>query len=202
MVLLVQEMVYSCNLGEEDECRKKEILVVSDQLVPEEVKQRKEMGCNIPKVLEMQKSFSTNTVCDRLVLGSRRSSVQAWQSARPCLQLGFSIMMMMIVVMAMTMIVVMVMEMVLVMVMAMATISKTQLVTRFPHCDCIQLGYSVHAVAKVGRVLILMKAMSIMKKLSSADENSPQKIYNPYMSDTLCSFKALHLLFSVFLIYH
>ena len=21
--------------------------------------------------------------------------------------------------------------------------------TRFPHCDCIQLGYSVHAVAKV-----------------------------------------------------
>lgn len=37
MVLLVQEMVYACNLGEEDECRKKEILVVSDQLVPEEV---------------------------------------------------------------------------------------------------------------------------------------------------------------------
>ena len=35
--LLVQEMVYACNLGEEDECRKKEILVVSDQLVPEEV---------------------------------------------------------------------------------------------------------------------------------------------------------------------
>ena len=38
MVLLVQEMVYACNLGEEDECRKKEILVVSDQLVPEEVR--------------------------------------------------------------------------------------------------------------------------------------------------------------------
>ena len=37
MVLLVQEMVYACNLGEEDECRKKEILVVSDQLVSEEV---------------------------------------------------------------------------------------------------------------------------------------------------------------------
>ena len=37
VVLLVQEMVYACNLGEEDECRKKEILVVSDQLVPEEV---------------------------------------------------------------------------------------------------------------------------------------------------------------------
>ena len=41
MVLLVQEMVYACNLGEEDECRKKEILVVSDQLVPEEVRKRK-----------------------------------------------------------------------------------------------------------------------------------------------------------------
>ena len=38
MVLLVQEMVYACNLGEEDECRKKEILVVSDQLVSEEVR--------------------------------------------------------------------------------------------------------------------------------------------------------------------
>ena len=52
MVLLVQEMVYACNLGEEDECRKKEILVVSDQLVPEEVgpgkrKYNHEVGCNI-----------------------------------------------------------------------------------------------------------------------------------------------------------
>ena len=59
MVLLVQEMVYACNLGEEDECRKKEILVVSDQLLPEEV--ALEIYRNIPKVLKMQKSFWTNT---------------------------------------------------------------------------------------------------------------------------------------------
>ena len=27
---------------------------------------------------------------------------------------------------------------------------------RFPHCDCIQLGYSVHAVAKVRGVLYIV----------------------------------------------
>jgi len=81
MVLLVQEMVYACNLGEEDECRKKEILVVSDQLVPEEVGPGE------------QKKFSPNLA-----------------------------------------------------------ISKALPATGFPHCDCIQLGYSVHAVAKVGKL--------------------------------------------------
>ena len=63
MVLLVQEMVYACNLGEEDECRKKEILVVSDQLVSEEVgpnerKYKSNVGYTIkkknPKNLEQQ----------------------------------------------------------------------------------------------------------------------------------------------------
>merc|ERR1712223_287898 len=81
MVLLVQEMVYACNLGEEDECRKKEILVVSDQLVPEEVAPGE------------QRKFSPNLA-----------------------------------------------------------ISKALPATGFPHCDCIQLGYSVHAVAKVGKL--------------------------------------------------
>lgn len=81
MVLLVQEMVYACNLGEEDECRKKEILVVSDQLVPEEVGPGE------------HRKFSPNLA-----------------------------------------------------------ISKALPATGFPHCDCIQLGYSVHAVAKVGKL--------------------------------------------------
>merc|ERR1712110_747445 len=31
-------------------------------------------------------------------------------------------------------------------------ISKALPATGFPHCDCIQLGYSVHAVAKVGKL--------------------------------------------------
>ena len=30
---------------------------------------------------------------------------------------------------------------------------------RFPHCDCIQLGYSVHAVAKVGEMMLVMSMM-------------------------------------------
>ena len=45
---------------------------------------------------------------------------------------------------------------------------------RFPHCDCIQLGYSVHAVAKVGRmmIMIILKVTSMMMKV--ADQHTPK----------------------------
>ena len=45
---------------------------------------------------------------------------------------------------------------------------------RFPHCDCIQLGYSVHAVAKVGRmmIMIILKVTSMMMKVT--DQHTPK----------------------------
>ena len=76
MVLLVQEMVYACNLGEEDECRKKEILVVSDQLVPEEVAEY-----NLVMIL------MTNLMT-RWHLESSASSAPTWPSAKHCQRPG------------------------------------------------------------------------------------------------------------------
>ena len=80
MVLLVQEMIYTCNLDEEDEMSKKEVLVVGEHVVEDKVDPGE------------KKEFPELRV----------------------------------------------------------PVERTLPVTGFPHCDHIDVGYFVHAVAKVG----------------------------------------------------
>ena len=80
MVLLVQEMVYTCNLGQDDEMMKKEVLVVGECFIE-----------------------------DKIAPGEKKEFAEVE-----------------------------------------ILIEKNLPATGFPHCDYIEVGYFIHAVAKVG----------------------------------------------------
>ena len=86
MVLLVQEMVYTCNMDEEDEMRKKEMLVVGEHIIDDKIAPGE------------KKEFSELNI----------------------------------------------------------VVEKKLPVTGFPHCGHIEVGYFVHAVAKVSMARIVL----------------------------------------------
>ena len=86
MVLLVQEMVYTCNMDEEDEMRKKEVLVVGEHIIDDKIAPGE------------KKEFSELNI----------------------------------------------------------VVEKKLPVTGFPHCGHIEVGYFVHAVAKVSMARIVL----------------------------------------------